>query len=433
MGTEKPYIVLWRELAEQSLGWENSGQWGDYDFEKLSEIIFEKTNTRLSISTLKRIWEKVRYDSSPTTITLNALAQYLDFSDWRAFRKQMDQDKISAPSVPDKKISTAKKYFWSSVLIVAVALFVLSWAVKVKRKTVSVPGRVEAKFDAKVVTDNAPNSVVFDYDASAYHSDNVYIQQSWDPRRREKVSSNGRQYISIYYYPGYFNAKLVVNGQIKKEKPVFIKTKGWMALIDKDPAPAYMDSSALHLPGALGISNQTFGKLTRGAGANEPWVYFFNSRDFDGLDGSDFVFETTLKNTSLPEQSSCHKASVQISGTKEDITIPLADKGCIGSLNLSVANKMVYGKQHDLSAFGCGFNDFQHITLAVKNKRLNVSLNNKVIFTTLMDMSIGKITGLRYGFEGTGEIRDIKLGDEKKIVYQEDFRPKADQVTVASN
>jgi len=81
MGTEKPYIVLWRELAEQALSWENSGNWGDYDFEKLSELIFEKTQTRLSLSTLKRIWGKVRYDNTPTIITLNALARFLDFAD----------------------------------------------------------------------------------------------------------------------------------------------------------------------------------------------------------------------------------------------------------------------------------------------------------------------------------------------------------------
>ena len=88
MGKEEPYIRLWRELLEKSLGWESSDTWSEYDFEKLSEFFFSKTNTRLSLSTLKRLWGKVRYNSTPTIATLNVLARALDFEDWRAFRKK---------------------------------------------------------------------------------------------------------------------------------------------------------------------------------------------------------------------------------------------------------------------------------------------------------------------------------------------------------
>ena len=52
-----------------------SDNWTTYDFEKLSEAIFDRTQVRLSVTTLKRIWGKLKYDSAPTLTTLNTLAQ----------------------------------------------------------------------------------------------------------------------------------------------------------------------------------------------------------------------------------------------------------------------------------------------------------------------------------------------------------------------
>src|SRR5579872_6067278 len=72
-----------KHLIEASLGWGNAASWTNEDFDTLSDRIFERTSVRLSVSTLKRIWGKVRYDSSPTTATLNALARYAGFEGWR--------------------------------------------------------------------------------------------------------------------------------------------------------------------------------------------------------------------------------------------------------------------------------------------------------------------------------------------------------------
>jgi len=79
---------------EQSLGWENSDTWNEYDYEKLSEFIFSKSDIRLSVSTLKRIWGKVQYKNTPATATLNALARALDIEDWRAFKKNIAIEKL---------------------------------------------------------------------------------------------------------------------------------------------------------------------------------------------------------------------------------------------------------------------------------------------------------------------------------------------------
>src|ERR1700761_4680811 len=74
-----------KRLIEASLGWGDPVSWTNEDFDTLSDRIAEKTSVRLSMSTLKRIWGKVKYDSSPTMATLNALARFAGFDGWRDF------------------------------------------------------------------------------------------------------------------------------------------------------------------------------------------------------------------------------------------------------------------------------------------------------------------------------------------------------------
>ncbi len=70
-------------------------------------------------------------------------------------------------------------------------------------------------------------------------TDSVFIVQSWDMRRKAAVSRQGHDHSSIYYYPGYFQAKLVVDSQIVKTHDLMITSGGWLALVDEDPIPVY--------------------------------------------------------------------------------------------------------------------------------------------------------------------------------------------------
>ncbi|HVW96438.1 MAG TPA: hypothetical protein VHA56_10770 [Mucilaginibacter sp.] len=428
MGTEKPYILTWRELAEQALNWEDSGNWGDYDFEKLSELIYEKTNTRLSMSTLKRIWGKVKYDSKPTIITLNALARFLDFTDWRAFKKNADAERsttapdTSTPEIRISRMDKKRRNFFQPVAFTLIGGLVLYLLLSLVAKRQPVADKnASAKFESRVISDNMPNSVVFDYDASGFHADSVFIQQSWDPGRREQVAADGHQHTSIYYVPGYFNAKLIVDGKVKKEHPVFIKTKGWLGLIGKEPVPSYLNADSIRRDGTLGISPGSFARINGSPVFNGSWVYFYNVREFNGLNGDNFSFETTLRNTSTPEQSSCRKLEIEIMGSGNAISIPLSDKGCIAALGIYTGERFISGKETDLSAFGCDFSGFQRLGCAVNHHRLVISLNGKQIYESAVSQGIGKITGIRIAFEGAGEIKKVKLGDDDHVVYQEDF------------
>ena len=84
------------KLYESNTGWGDSNEWSNQDFVLLSEKIQKRTGVTLSHVTLKRIWGKVKYDSLPSTYTLNTLVQYLGYESWRDFRSQNGNGTASA-------------------------------------------------------------------------------------------------------------------------------------------------------------------------------------------------------------------------------------------------------------------------------------------------------------------------------------------------
>ena len=424
------------QLIEEKLGWGSSSVWTSEDFEILSEKVFAKTQVRLSVTTLKRIWGRVKYESSPNVVTLNALVQFLDYDNWREFRQKANvptagQPTERIPTVPgsDPLIGPPPKpKSRRSLLLIApvlvIVLVIASFLMTSEKEQVA---PFEEKpmpkplFESKKTTDDLPNSVIFHYDASMYNSDSVYIQQNWDPSRREKVDGQGNYLTSIYYYPGYFEARLIVDGETKAYSTVFIKSQGWKGMINQAPVPIYLSEKEILQKGRMGASADLFRDKLNTKVFNETWATFHNVREFDGVGGNDFYLETSLQNISSVEESVCRNVIVYVLGTKSAVIIPLSDKGCVSNLRLLNGNNWVDGKVDDLSAFGCDFSQIQKLACRVRGNKIEISLNDKLVFQSDDAGSIGDVIGLRYAFEGPGEVKQVKLGNSEKVVYEEVF------------
>jgi hypothetical protein len=427
MEKEKQLLVLCRKLIEQSLKWGDSDVWSNDDFEQLSEKIFDKTKVKLSVSTLKRIWGKVRYENFPTAATLNALTGFLGYESWRDFKqKNLVEDEIQitdeqAPiqnyEVPATPVSKTK---WTVILIISVltigaVVFVIS-----QKKTKPVDLN-KIKFEAIKVSDSLPNSVVFNYDISPFKADSAFIQQSWDPSRIEKIPVDSRQHTSVYYEPGIFIAKLVINNKVKKKCVLYIKTKGWKAIINRHPVPTYLSAKEIKRKGFMGVSDETLHKKTGLPVFNDTWTYFLNVHEFKDINAGNFTFETTLRNSSAVEASVCRKVRAIILGSSTAIIIPLGDKGCISTLDLWTGDQWIGGKDHDMTAFGCDFSKFQNLKCRVEKNSFKIFLNDKLIFSTMQKHNLGEIVGIRLEFEGSAQIKNVKLSTPGSGSYNDNF------------
>jgi len=416
MTNEASYIVKCRELIEGKLAWGNSENWQNQDFEALSEKIFEETNTSLSTSTLKRIWGKVKYDSSPNVGTLNALAQFVGYENWRAFKThsfQLQNESIE-PVANSSTVIIGKKYNSKNALI---GLLVLSlvfvfifWAFRKTAKTLVFQN---VHFTSTPVTLGLPNSVVFKYDASKSNADSVFIQQSWDNRRRYKVDKNAHEFVSTYYLPGLFRAKLILNDSIVKEHDLLIETDGWLGAIDKEPIPIYIPKNQIKKDSTIGITLTDLKEQENDLKKDVPWVSLFNVQRSNEVSSKNFIMETEVKNTFGVGDGICQQTNIVLFGTEGITKIPLSIKGCVGELSLVVANEEFKGTTKDLSGFGVSFNDWVKVRYEVQNSHAKIYINDQLVYEGNQKMDIGQIFGTRIRFKGTGSIRYFELKANK--------------------
>ncbi|MFN8344938.1 MAG: hypothetical protein U0X91_08040 [Spirosomataceae bacterium] len=407
-----------RVLIEKKLQWGSSNDWSTQDFERLSEQIADQTGVTLSATTLKRVWGKVKYDSVPTQTTLNALAQFLGYANWRLFcvaethvNGNGNGQPAESVSVPVSDISVKKSWPHRRLFTIglAVAMAVTAVTFLFLNYTNAPIDASQVQFRSKKVTEGLPNSVVFDYSIGTINADSLTIQQSWDPRRRERINARKGQHTSIYYYPGYFRAKLLVGDQIMKEHDIFIKTQGWKGIIETSPIPTYLSKEEIALSGnKMNLTTETLRQKTGKSVFNDILTHFYQVKEFN-LRADDFTFETILQNTSTKEEAVCQKVRIKILTSESAIGLPLCSKGCISDASVFIGGTNISGKDRDLSAFGCDFSIPQRLKCRMKNKVLTVFLNDKSIFTAPAAADLGKIVGICISFEGTGRIEKAEF------------------------
>jgi hypothetical protein len=435
MDADEILLQKCKKLIEEKLDWENGDSWTNHDFQTLSGKIQEATGVNLSVATLKRIWGKVKYESKPTITTLNTLAQFTGYENWRAFKqgnaeRLNENGKLSETTheippvqatVTDQSASPARK-FWRSGLIgtaLCGGVFILLMY-GVKNNPVSPTTALYSFSSKKIVSEGVPNSVVFDYDASASPSDTIYIQQSWDERLRRRVDKNEHQHTSIYYTPGFFQAKLVVGDEIVKEHNLWITSKGWLALVKQDPVPVYFKDSDFRKPGMLSLPLEKLKENNIPFQPETPWTSYYNVKDFGEITTDNFTFETEIRSEYKDGSGICQGVQILLLTEGNVIIVNLSIKGCVSDLGLFFGD-YVDGKKKDLSAFGVDLSQWVEVGIEVKDRKGRIRVNGQIAYEGNFT-SREQIVGMIYRFQGTGSINEVKLASgDNKIVFEDTF------------
>jgi len=391
-------------IIETKLGWGSSTYWQKKDFESLSEKIFDNTNILLSASTLKRVWGKTKYEGNPSLSTLDALAKFAGFENWRAFTATAEV--ISAPPIqPGARKSFDRKWIWMPVLLIVVAItgFALfrKPAKKLRFKNLA--------FSNEPVATGLPNTVVFHYDVSNSNADSVFIQQSWDRRRRFKVDKQLHEYTSTYYIPGYYKAKLILNDSVVREQDVFIESQGWMTMAENGPVPVYLSEKNVLQTEPLAITEQEL--VARKIDPAMVPVTSITKVDKTINTASDhFFMELALQNTCLQAAGVCRMSAVTLMGTDGMINLPVCATGCTGEIALYLNKQKIDGRTHNLSGFGVDFSKEAVLECQTAGGRISIRVNNRAAYEGSFE-SIGRIVGAKIAFKGTGILKRFVLKD----------------------
>lgn len=419
-----------KDSIENKLEWGETANWSTADFEKLSEKIQEKTGVILSVSTLKRIFGRIDYQSKPALTTLNTLAQYLGYEDWRAFRnahvqQEIPEKQVFSKSAFEPQVSVQKKY--GSVFIIAISsVLVLVLVGLLGNRFIQKKKHFNGsafRFSSKtMLTQGLPNSVVFDYDASAAsEADSVFIAQSWDTSRKTQVDRNGKHHSAIYYYPGYFRAKLIIGDKIVREHDIQIKTDGWLGLVEAawGKEPLYFKKTEITLPHEIAVTQELLKSYKIDLLPEAPPVRFYNQKNMTGVMTNNFSFETAIKTETGGVGNICQRVEVLLQAKNDIFIVPLVNTACIGDIALTAGGFNTDSKQDDLSGFGCDLSNWTKLKIVCKNQQIRFWINDKPVYATTIKNAPTEIVGLQYRFKGAGSVRNTRLSgsDMKDIIF----------------
>ncbi|WP_234572472.1 hypothetical protein [Rhodohalobacter sp. 614A] len=396
------------------------------DFEYLIDLIEEKCGTKLSISTLKRLWRETE-QQNPHPSTLDALVSILGNKDWMEFKVENAQnieEKNPLPAAPDKSktsfVTQRKPMLMAAVFLAIVALIVISFT----SKRIVTPADAESvAFNvSNTVESGVPTTVIFNYDLKDIQAEKFFIQQDWDPDNRQEIDPASNYFTSVYYYPGFHKARIYADETLLKMQEVFIRTEGWLAAAvhrDDDTQPVYL-SNVLRENGALSIPEEILPEsgldMNRFGGSG-----FFNIGDFGNLDGHNFIAETRFKNRPFMN-SPCPFTQFTIHTEANIYFLKFTSMGCVGELALMIGEKYISGNDNDLSAFGTDLSEWQEVSLHVEQKYATILLNGEKIYEIAFENDFGKVVGVDYRFSGFGDLDYLRFKNtDETLVFEDDF------------
>jgi hypothetical protein len=405
-------------IIEQQLDWGEALSWQSRDFELLNQLILEKTKVSLSESTLRRIWGRVEYNHLPSTTTLDTLARFADFENWRAFIRHStagEKQPAVAASGPAFKRKAGPGWWITAALAAMAAVGISLVSMHVKKS----PEHAKAKylFSSKPVTRDIPNSVIFTYNAQTMPGDSVFIQQSWDQRTREKIDPDQHQYTSVYFHPGFYHAKLVVNNTVVKEHSLLIPTKAWLGLIDHEPIPVYLSPQEFLTGDLMSLPVPDLKRKNIPLTPQPPAVEFANVGNFAPVPIRDFNFSAEVRNDYHEGSGTCQFTNIDLITDNIPLIMPLSAKGCIGELNMIDGENMISGKHTDLSGFGTELTKWVKVNIRSAGDKIQYYVNDKLAYESKLPKP-ENIVGMAYMFQGTGSVKNIELRQGNKIIFK---------------
>lgn len=419
MTSEINELVRCKTEIEQKLDWGASESWQSIDFENLSQLILDDAGVSLSVSTLRRIWGRAEYNHLPSVTTLNTLAKFAGYADWRNFIKTKKPDLEEAPdpadsSKPTRKTTSRKKIAWIFALLLIVGLVSIFAFDKGEAQL----NAEDFSFSSQPITRGIPNSVVFTYDATHAPGDSVFIQQSWDNNKRTLVEKNLHKHTSIYYEPGLFIAKLLVGDQVIREHKLLVPTNGWLGTIDGKDIPVYLKDSEFVTDGILRLPIPVISQKNIPMQPKPPFVTYANVGNFEPVSLKNFSFSSEIKNEFRDGAAVCQLTRITLFTDSIPIVIPLSIKGCISELNLLSVNHFVSGKKDDLSAFGVDFSNWVKVSCKSNGSNIQYFVDEKMAVEFPLPKNEVSIIGISYRFQGTGAVQKVSLSSKDKVIFQ---------------
>lgn len=414
---EQEYLKYCLEKIEESLGWKPSAAWKESDFIKLSEIITQKANISISSHTLKRLFGKIKYKKyyNPQQATKDALAKFLEYSDWEAFVFSIKKEK----QVTTAKLKSKHKLQKPLVLVIVGVLIVLLGVFLFGNNKNKPLKDTFFKFSLADSVGIVPYTVSVNYNLKDVKFDSTFIDFGFNHpiKGNQTVLLDKNEFMRNFTYqiPGQYVIKLKSEGKNVVKKKVLAKSDGWESFFNPEIAIGdyWLDNK---IPKSAMLNNLYYApKYLDSVGFNTNQVYYLSNRFYNefNIDGDNFELNAKFKNSEDLGGITCFDFIIRIICENETNNIKLMENGCSQFSGMKIGETVLSGVNKDLSAFKFNLNTWNYLKIKTNNRFAQVYINRNKIFEGSYTKPNGNIVGLEIIFKGSGMLDNLRLKDLK--------------------
>lgn len=420
---EQDYLKYCLSEVEKKLNWEPSSLWKESDFIKLSQIISDTSGISISPHTLKRLFGKIKYKKfyNPQTATKDALSKFLGYSDWEHFVEQ-NKDKISKKAKNQTTSNTKPKRKKQLVVYVSLIIFIgfmASYYFCIQTNL----SKHKTEHFTFILNDSigkVPFTVPIHYNISSIVSDSVYIDFDLkNPYRGQQLlnlKKNGSVANFSYQIPGYYHIALKKGEDTLKTKNVLAMSDGWDSYFVNESklGDFWLDNEVEQSRDSVGYLYFTTKDLIS-KGFDTSKVFYITNRLYKkfNIDGDNFEFETRFKNSKALGGITCYDFIIRLNCENNLNYLNLMESGCSQYSAIKFGESFLNGSQNNLSSFKIDPEKWNVLKVIVKEKHVDVFINNKLIFNGDYKQPNGNIIGIENVFKGSGMLDYIRIKDLK--------------------
>ncbi|MFT4566749.1 MAG: hypothetical protein ACI9FN_001710 [Saprospiraceae bacterium] len=410
-------VNLLLSQIEEQLNWGASKEWSGADFERLSDLIFEKSQKRLSVTTLKRTWGRTSQLVKQSNTTLDILSHYAGVSTWRDFLSGHSETIVATETIDEVKPTKHKAIYVGGGLAVGLMILLMAFGSSTSDQSGKFDIQsTEIKFDIQKVTKGIPNTVIFRYDVGSITPDTLELQQSWDESKRILLNPLDSLVTTTYFTPGYFNAKLVADGEIIKKQDLYLPSDGLevMVFLQDEEIPRLLPKDHWTIYSNEFQLASTFDQSFGGKEKNS--LLIVNLLEEPPVAAEAFEFRTSLRLSMDDEGDPCNPISIIITGSEDVYMFELGHPGCAGKFSSYLGGAFTTGENTDLSAMGFLENEWVDIRVLKKGSKVLFKTNDKEIIVSDSALSIGKIGGVRMYSSQKIALRKLEIQDKNRSI-----------------
>lgn len=428
---DQEYLKYCLLEIEKKLSWKSSQLWKESDYVKLSKIIYEESNISISTHTLKRLFGKIKYKKyyNPQQATKDALSKFLGFLDWDDFVKNTTYkiEKKVRIDVDAKHNNTFKQKIFTFAILASVMIFGIIF---VHNEYVRNAEKIEPfAFHLNDSIGSVPFTVSTNYNISKISSDSVFIDFNFiHPYRGKQIinpSKNSSTINFTYQIPGYYRISLIKDQDTLSSKSVLAISDRWDSYLfyDSKPNLFWLDNKIKIKPDSLGFLYYSTKRLAL-SGFDTSKVFYITHRLYKSfnIDGDNFEFETKFKNPKALGGITCYDFILKLICENTSNHLNLMEHGCSQYSGVKFGETVLNGSQQNLSDFKLNPEQWNVLYISVKQKHVEIFINDKSIYKADYERPNGKIMGIENVFKGTGILDYIKIKDLKSgQVFLEEF------------